>query len=313
MYIYFHRQITRAKWQNEPYFWLQINLSTYLSILIRLSNNFKLESTSLSHVDMILLSMSVANIWLSKKRLRNGRWCCCWSDKNDALSKFCNDSRLVSHSFLSWFGMITKFSYAANIWTKRFRNISRMELFNLRSSQYCSCGLSGPLRVFGITSLLQLSTSSNATPLRRTMSTMRWNASDRGGVLPIESRPFPPPPLFDGCRSAIVSGGVLGRSQSRTSCNECLRLACMPDGRVQLDVITSFAISGRWVRKLFALRMAGWSLPGLPRSTLNLSSAAVISVMKSVRCGITGNSSGSWMVFLSISTQHRVASLPIFK
>lgn len=47
--------------------------------------------------------------------------------------------------------------------------------------------------------------------------------------------------------------------------------------------------------------------------TLNLSRMADISAMKSLRCGNRGSSSGNCIVFLSISTQQRVASLPIFK
>lgn len=53
------------------------NPHTHRNILIRLSNSRRLASNSPSHTDMILLSTSVANIWLSRNRLRNGRWCCC--------------------------------------------------------------------------------------------------------------------------------------------------------------------------------------------------------------------------------------------
>lgn len=199
---------------------------TNLSILIRLSNSFKCGSDSLSHIAIILLSMSVANIWLSKNRLKNGRWCCCWSDKNEALSKFCRDSRLVSHSFLSWLGRMTKFSYEANICTKRFKKISRTELFKRKSSQYRSCCDNGPRRLVGITSLLQ-SISSVAMPLRRIMFNGGFCAETDTGA-------------SNGCVCPSNTFGDDGRSQSNVSCNDILRLAwCNPDGNVQLDVITS--------------------------------------------------------------------------
>lgn len=96
---------------------LDATRTTYLKILIRLSNSFRLYSTSplmLSSEQppppsspqdiMILLSISVTNIWLSRNCDRKGRWCCGWSDRKDALSKLCIDSRLLSQSSRAWNG-----------------------------------------------------------------------------------------------------------------------------------------------------------------------------------------------------------------
>lgn len=64
---------------------------TYLTVFIRCSKTCKFGSYS-PQLPIILLSMSEANICVSRNRERNGRCRCGWSDKNDALSKLTIDS-----------------------------------------------------------------------------------------------------------------------------------------------------------------------------------------------------------------------------
>lgn len=80
---------------------LHLSFQLYLRRRILRSNTRKFGSTSLQ-LAMILLSISVANIWLSIKRERKGKCCSGWSDRNVALSKFCIVSLLLSHCSLSW-------------------------------------------------------------------------------------------------------------------------------------------------------------------------------------------------------------------
>lgn len=79
--------------------------------------------------------------------------------------------------------------------------------------------------------------SSMPTPLRRIMSPIR------GGNAALFSGGFCVIRFGSGANSGCVwpsnAFGDDGRSQSNVSCNDNFRLACIPDGNVQLDVITS--------------------------------------------------------------------------